>query len=108
MKILLDECVPRKFKRSFSDHECLTVPDAKLSGVENGELLRRAEQNGFQVFLTIDKGFEFEQNLRGRSLAVLVIRVKSSKLKDLLVYVPEILERLRSIRPGQAIRVGED
>ena len=108
MKILLDECVPRKFKRSFSDHQCLTVPDAQLSGVENGELLRRAEKSGFQVFVTIDKGFEFEQNLAARSLAVLVIRAKSSKLKDLLVYVPEILERLRSIRPGQAIRIGED
>ena len=107
MKILLDEYVPRKLKHSFSDHQYLTVPEADLAGEENGELLRLAEQRGFQIFLTIDKGFEFERNLAGRALAVLVVRAKSGKLKDLLAYIPEILERLRSIRPGQLIRIGE-
>jgi hypothetical protein len=32
MKILLDECVPRKLKYSLADHECHTVPEAGLAG----------------------------------------------------------------------------
>jgi hypothetical protein len=57
MKILIDECVPRKFKANLLGHDCLTVPEAGLAGTENGQLLSLAEQRGFEVFLTLDKGF---------------------------------------------------
>jgi Domain of unknown function (DUF5615) len=45
MKLLFDECVPRKVKFLFADggHECETVRDAGFSGKENGELLALAE-----------------------------------------------------------------
>ena len=56
MKILLDECIPRKFKNSLADHECLTVPEAGLAGKKNGELLSIAEHQGYTIFLTMDKG----------------------------------------------------
>jgi hypothetical protein len=39
MRILLDECIPRKLKYEFSDHECQTVPEVGLAGKKNGELL---------------------------------------------------------------------
>jgi Domain of unknown function (DUF5615) len=55
MKILLDECIPRKLKYSFPDHECQTVPEAGLSGQKNSALLSLAESAGFELFLTIDK-----------------------------------------------------
>ena len=67
MKILVDECIPRKLKRSSSGHKCLTVPETGLAGTSNGELLSLAEKRGFNVFLTIDKGFGYEQNLSGMS-----------------------------------------
>ncbi len=65
-----------------------------------------AESQRFEVFLTIDRGIEFEQNLNLRNIAVIVIRSKSSRLEDLLPYTPEILRMLSSIRPGQLIEVG--
>lgn len=45
MRLLIDECVPRKVKFLFADggHECETVRDAGFSGKENGELLALAE-----------------------------------------------------------------
>src|SRR6185312_12445369 len=43
MRILIDECVPRKLKRSFPAHTCLTVQEAGLGGKQNGELLELAE-----------------------------------------------------------------
>ncbi len=63
MKILIDECVPRKFKRSFPAHECQTVPEAGLAGKDNGELLSVAENRGFEVFLTIDKASSTNKTL---------------------------------------------
>ena len=104
-KLLLDECIPRKFNNYLLGHESLTVPEAGLAGKKNGELLSFAESAGFEVFLTLDRGIEFEQNLAGRNLAVLIIRTKSSRLVDLLPYVPKILAALGSIEAGQLVNV---
>ena len=108
MKLLLDECVPRTLKPSLSvdGHDCLTVPEAGLAGKTNGELLRLAEHN-FEVFITLDKGVQFQQNLADSSIGILLIRANSSRLADLLPHVPACLSALRSIRPGQVIQVGE-
>jgi Domain of unknown function (DUF5615) len=106
MKLLLDECVPRKLKDHLPDVECQTVPEAGFAGNKNGELLSLAEQAGFQVFLTVDRGIEFEQNLQHRTIGVLVILAPSSRLDDLVPKAPEILEVLSSIQRGQLVKVG--
>ena len=105
MKILIDECIPRKFKRSLSGHACLTVPEAGLAGTKNGHLLSLAEWRGFEVFLTIDRGFEYE-NLSSRSIAAMIIRAKSNRIGDLLPHVPARLVVLGSIKLGELVRVG--
>ena len=84
MKVLLDECFPRRFKRSVAGHECLTVPEVGLAGKKDGELLSLAESVGFDIFVTLDKGIEYEQNLGGRTIAVVILRAKSNRLADLL------------------------
>jgi hypothetical protein len=48
MKILLDECIPRKFKHALAEHSCQTVPEASFAGKRNGDLLDLAERAGFQ------------------------------------------------------------
>jgi Domain of unknown function (DUF5615) len=105
MKVLLDEYVPRKLKNNLIGHECQTVPEAGLAGKKNGELLSLAREAGFEVFVTVDRGLEYEQNLARRDIAVIVIRAKSSRLADLLPLVPEVLRLIPSIKSGQLIRV---
>jgi hypothetical protein len=104
MKVLLDECVPRKFKNSLLGHECRTVPEEGLAGKKNGELLAFAEKAGFQVFLTLDRGVEYQQNLHPRTIAVIIVRTRSSQLTELLIHVPDLLRLLESIEPGQLVR----
>jgi len=106
MKILIDECIPRKFKRNLSGHDCLTVPEAGLAGTKNGQVLSLAQERGFEVFLTIDRGFEFEQNLSGMSIAVMIVRAKSNRTRDLLPQVPACLAALGTIKPGELVRIG--
>jgi predicted nuclease of predicted toxin-antitoxin system len=106
MKVLLDECIPRKLKGSFREHNCWTVPEAGLAGKKNGELLALAEHQGFEVFLTVDKGIQYEQNLAGRSLAVLIVRASSNRLIDLLPHAESCLQQMRSIQPGQVFFIG--
>lgn len=106
MKILFDECIPRKFKNSFLDHQCRTVAEENLSGRKNGELLRSAEASGFEVFISIDRGLEYEQNLRIRAIAVILIQATSSRLQDLLPHVPGIQRVLASGPKSGLIKVG--
>ena len=107
MKILLDECLPRRLKDRFASHDCYTVPEALLAGKKNGELLAIAERQGFEVFLTMDKGIEYEQNLSGRQIAVIVLRAQSNRLMDLVPLVDACLKQIRSIKPGQIARIEE-
>ncbi|MFI5126369.1 MAG: DUF5615 family PIN-like protein [Candidatus Acidiferrales bacterium] len=108
MRILLDECVPRALKSNLSveGHECTTVPEAGFAGSTNGALLKLAESN-FEAFVTLDKGVQFQQNLAGSEIAVLLIRAKSSRVADILPHIPKCLAALRSIKPGQIIQIGE-
>jgi predicted nuclease of predicted toxin-antitoxin system len=107
MKILLDECVPKPIKYSLSveGHECTTVPEAGFSGRTNGELLTLAESK-FEVFVTLDKGVQFQQNLAGSHIAILLIRAQSSRAEDILPHIPACLLALRSIKSGQFIQIG--
>jgi uncharacterized protein DUF5615 len=107
MKLLLDECVPRKLKFKFHGHDCHTVPGAGLAGKKNGELLEIAESRGFDAFITLDKGLEFEQNLSGRRIAVLILGARSNRLADLDPCIPACLDLLQKIKPGQLLRISK-
>jgi len=54
----------------------------------------------------VDRGFEYEQNLGGRQIAILILSTKSIRLEDLLPHLRNALVALQSIRPGQIVRVG--
>jgi predicted nuclease of predicted toxin-antitoxin system len=105
MRVLIDECIPRKFKLNLNPHDCQTVPEAGLAGKKNGELLGLAEGR-YDVFVTLDKGLEFQQNLVGRKIAVLLIRCKSNRLVDVRPHALACLEAIQLIQPGQLLRVG--
>jgi hypothetical protein len=86
-------------------HQCVTVPDAGWAGKKNGELLFLAEQAEFEVFVTLDRGVEYEQNLTGRRLSVILVRAKSSRLADLVPHAPRILTAIESVKSGQIVRI---
>jgi predicted nuclease of predicted toxin-antitoxin system len=107
MKLLLDECLPARLKELFvgGGHECQTARDAGLRGKENGELLDLAE-GVFDVFVTIDRNIRYQQNLRGRKIAILINRCVSNDLGDIRPHVSQALAALRSVQPGQVVEVG--
>jgi hypothetical protein len=105
MRIRIDECLLRRLKNHLADHDCRAVPEAGLAGKRNGELpSRRATK--YEIFVTMEKGVEYQQNLRGRSLAVIILRAQSNQLADLLSYVADRLEQMKSIKPGEVVRIG--
>lgn len=107
MKVLIDECLPKRLKALFVEcgHDCETVRDAGFSGKANGELLALAENN-FDVLVTIDRNIRYQQNVRGRKIAIVIIRARSNDLDDIRPHIAGALVALESIQPGQVIEVG--
>ena len=105
MRILLDECLPRRLRAHFpAAFVVKTVQELGWSGKRNGELMRLAEPE-FDVFVTMDRGIEYQQNLVRFNLAVILLRAVSNRFVDLLPLVPELMRALQSAAPGQLRQV---
>lgn len=104
MRVLLDECLPRRLKRELSGHDVRTVPEMAWAGRKNSELLRLAAPQ-FDVFLTVDRGLEFQQNIPGFEIAIVALRAPSNDVEDLLPLMPAVREVLPRAKPGEVVRV---
>ena len=104
MKILLDECLPRRLATLLTGNEVKTIRQMRWNGKTNGELLALAAEH-FDVFLTVDKNLLHLQEIKQRSLAVVVLRTKSNKSEDIEPHLPELLSVLKRIQPNQIVRV---
>jgi hypothetical protein len=105
MKVLLDECVPRKLRRELAEHEVLTVTERGWSGIKNGKLLVLAEVE-FDVFLTVDQNLKYQQNLKAFNIGVILLMARNNRLKTLLPLMPEVRKALENIKTGDFILVG--
>ena len=105
MRLLLDECVPKRLKRELTGHQVQTVPEAGWAGVKNGALLRMAD-GLFDVFLTVDQGIPYQQNLTGFQICVVIMVAPGNDIDDLRPLIPLVLETLRQTQSGQIIRLG--
>ncbi len=106
MKILVDECLPRKLKGELAGHEVRTVPEMGWAGKKNGELLKLMSGQ-FEVFLTIDSNLQHQHNLTKMTLAFVVLSAHNNKLETLKPLIPQVLEYLTAIQPGDVIEVRE-
>lgn len=102
--MLPDECVPRRLRHELPGHDVHTVSEMGWSGIKNGPLLRRAAQE-FDVFLTVDQGVEYQQNLRGLDLAIVVMVAATNDIDNLRPLMPRVRQTLNSISPGTIVKV---
>lgn len=105
MRLLLDECVPKRLKRELPGHEVQTVQEVGWAGVKNGALLRAAD-GSFDALLTVDQGVQYQQNMTGLRIGVVIIVAPSNDIDDLRPLMPEVVEALGHLQPGQIKRVG--
>ncbi len=79
MRVLLDECVPKRIKNQLKTyHQVSTIVEQGWSGKKNGELLR---------------------------LAVLLVISKDNKFETIRKFVPKILKTLSSVKSGEFVRI---
>jgi hypothetical protein len=105
MRILLDECVPRRLGREFPGHDVHTVPGMGWSGQKNGQLLRSMAGESFDILITVDQNIRHQQNLKAAGVAVVVLVAATNRLADLLPLIPATLAALGSAGPGDVVEI---
>ena len=105
MRVLLDECLPRRLKRELVGHHVRTGPEMGWASKSNGELLALAAVD-FDVFLTSDRNLSHQQNLSAFDIAVIVLVAGSNRIDDLQPLVPQVLETLATAQAGTVTLVG--
>ena len=97
MLILFDQGTPVPIRNSLQGHTVRTASEQGWSTLLNGELLRAAEEAGFDVFLTTDTSLPFQQNLKGLRLAVVL---SQNRWKLIRAVMPQIATTIAAAKPG--------
>ncbi len=106
MKVLLDECLPRRLLRDLGCFSATTVPRQGWAGKNDSELLMLADGE-FDVFITLDSNLIFQQNLKTMKLSIVVLHAVNSRYETLQPLIPDLLEAIKSIEvPGTVSTVG--
>ena len=104
MKVVIDECLPRRLANVLVGHKVWTVQQLRLNGLLNGALLK-AIKDDFDVFITVDQNLAFQQNLKSVKIAVIVLSTRTNRFDDIQPLIPAILKALQRIKPGQIIQI---
>ncbi len=102
MKVLVDECVPLKLVRPLTGHTFATAQQKGWGGFKNGRLLALAESE-FDLFLTSDRNLQYQQNLKGRKIAVLLL--STNHWPTLKKQVSLVQAALDKTRPNEFVRL---
>jgi hypothetical protein len=98
MKILFDQGTPAPLRRSLAGHVILTAFEQGWSNLQNGDLIRVAEAESFEALITTDQNLKYQQNLRDRKLAILVLPTTS--WPKIQIHLDKVSVAVNSLKPG--------
>ena len=73
MRVLFDQGTPVPLRQYLIEHSVTTAYEEGWSNLSNGDLLKSAEDKGYQIFVTTDRNLRYQQNLRDRQIAIVVL-----------------------------------
>lgn len=103
MQILFDHGTPAGIAAALSTHEVTEARDRGWDRISNGELLRLAEDAGFELLLTTDKRIRYQQNLASRKIAIVVLR--NSTWRIVRLHLDKIIAAVNASSPGSYIEI---
>jgi hypothetical protein len=98
MLVLFDQGTPVPIAKSLLGHVVRTAYQQGWDALANGELLRKAEEAGFDVLLTTDKNLVYQQNLKGRKIAI--VALGRNRWSIVRLVVPQIVAAVNGCTPG--------
>jgi hypothetical protein len=98
MRILFDQGAPVPIAAYLREHTVRVALDEGWDALANGELLRVAEEAGFDVLLTADNNLAYQQNLKGRKIAIVVLSGNRWRLVQRMIR--KIVAAINNAKPG--------
>jgi hypothetical protein len=103
MKVLFDQGTPVPLRRHLAEHEVATAAEMGWSHLTNGELLAAATEAGFGVLVTTDQNLRYQQNLKNRTIAVVVLM--STSWPRIAKQTARVVQVLGALETGDYIEV---
>lgn len=98
MRILLDQSTPIGVREFLQGHIVITAREQGWSALLNGQLLRSADEAGFDLFLTADKSLIYQQNLRERRIAI--VALSTNRWSVIKTMRDKIVSAVNAAKPG--------
>jgi hypothetical protein len=105
MRVFVDACVDPRIVEILSDHDASTAFDLGWQNIKDHILLPKVADAGFDVFLTADRGFEFEHNLRRLPICIVIVHTARNKLADYRAIAAELRASIGAAKPGKVFHV---
>ena len=103
MKVLFDQGTPVPLRHYLPDHRIETAFERGWQTLRNGDLLDAAEREGYSVLITTDQNLRHQQNLVGRTIAVVVILSTSWPRIQAQTYA--VVKALNAINEGDFVEI---
>ena len=103
MKILFDQGVPVPLRQELPGLEITTAYRMGWSNLSNGALLKAAEEADVTVFVTTDQNLRYQQDLRERRIAVVVL--PTTRWPEIKPHAGKIRDALSQIQPGDYLEL---
>jgi predicted nuclease of predicted toxin-antitoxin system len=106
MKLLFDQGTPVPLRRYLHPHDVDTAAERGWSALENGDLISAAESAGYDAIITTDQNLKYQQNLKERTIAIVVL--KKASWPRIKKSVERVVSEIESIQRGDYMEITID
>ncbi|CAN5726981.1 hypothetical protein BH11ARM2_BH11ARM2_27730 [soil metagenome] len=100
MLLLFDNNADKRFARFLVGHEVRTAYEMRWADFKNGLLIKTAEKAGFAVIISADKNLAYQQNLKGRSISIIVFGSRFTDFIGIAPLAPQVIAALENLPSG--------
>ncbi len=102
MRVVIDASIDPRLVEAFVGHDVQTLFDLGWQHLKDNVLVRQLECD---VFVTADRGFEHQHNLKSLSFGIVVLHVARNKIDFYRPLFPELRNAIATVRPGHVVHV---
>ena len=102
MRVVIDASIDPRLVEAFPGHHVQTLFDLGWHSLKDHELVRRLDCD---VFITTDRGFEHQHNLKSLSFGIVIVHVLRNKISFYRPIFPQLISTAKTIKPGEDVHV---
>ncbi|MCX6595481.1 MAG: hypothetical protein NTV70_03840 [Acidobacteria bacterium] len=102
MRVVIDASIDPRLVEAFPQDDVRTLFDLGWQHLKDNVLVKQLECH---VFVTADRGFEHQHNLKSLSFGIVVVHVERNKIAFYRPLFPQLRSAAATVRPGQVVHV---